>query len=199
VRHIYDEAENQILLNAYTYIQLEIFSEIRLDRFQQSVNQVDGVSIQDYNTKTDKVTFNIDRISLSQITDIVQRYEEATGVNMYSDTMRVTSKMITQGRLSGLDTVVRGKGLNPVVSIEIPSTTQDYADFILGRTQYDIKDQEDQSKIITEPVEDILVSTPSQEYVPFSMNLYRDTQGMGEKELLQSNIYFNSYVVRDIR
>jgi len=199
VRHIYDEAENQILLNAYTYIQLEIFSEIRLDRFQQSVNQVNGVSIQDYNTKTDKVTFNIDRISLSQITDIVQRYEEATGVNMYSDTMRVTSKMITQGRLSGLDTVVRGKGLNPVVSIEIPSTTQDYADFILGRTQYDIKDQEDQSKIITEPVEDILVSTPSQEYVPFPMNLYRDTQGMGEKELLQSNIYFNSYVVRDIR
>jgi hypothetical protein len=199
VRHIYEEAENQILLNAYTYIQLEIFSEIRLDRFQQSVNQVDGVSIEDYNTKTDKVTFNIDRISLSQITNIVEKYESATGVNMYSDTMRVTSKMVTEGRFSGLNTVVRGKGLNPVVSIEIPSTTQDYLDFIMAKTQYDIKNQENQSKIITEPVEDVLLSTPSQEYVPFPMNLYRNTQGMGEKELLQSNIYFNSYVVRDIR
>jgi hypothetical protein len=199
VRHIYEEAENQILLNAYTYIQLEIFSEIRLDRFQQSVNQVDGVSIEDYNTKTDKVTFNIDRISLSQITNIVEKYESATGVNMYSDTMRVTSKMVTEGRFSGLNTVARGKALNPVVSIEIPSTTQDYLDFIMGKTQYDIKEQEDQSKIITQPVEDVLLSTPSKEYVPFPMNLYRNTQGMGEKELLQSNIYFNSYVVRDIR
>jgi hypothetical protein len=71
VRHIYNETENQVFLNAYTYIQLEIFAELRLDKFQQSVNEVGGVQIKDYNSTNDKVAFNIDRISLSQITDIV--------------------------------------------------------------------------------------------------------------------------------
>lgn len=194
MRHIYDEAENQVFLNAYTYIQLEIFADLRLDKFQQSVNEVGGVQIKDYNSTNDKVAFNIDRISLSQITDIVEKYEQRTGVDIYSDTLRVTSKMITEGKLSGLSPIVRGKGLNPVVSIEIPYN-EDHTKFIKSRTQYDIQDQPNQQIIITEPIEDILISTPSQSYTPFPMNLYNQNS----EALSQSDIDFHSYAVRDIR
>jgi|APHM01.1.fsa_nt_gi hypothetical protein len=102
--------------------------------------------------------------------------------------------MITEGKLSGLSPIVRGKGLNPVVSIEIPYS-ENHVDFIKSRTQYNIEEQPNEQIIVTEPIEDILISTPSQSYTPFPMNLHNQNA----EALSQSDIDFHSYVVRDIR
>lgn len=113
------------LLNSKASIVLETAKTLRVDKVQQSLNDIDGIALQDFyeeNTFTN-VVFESDRVSLKQLDDFISIYRAMSGTDMYKDKLNVTSIPVTEGKITGFDTMARGQRFESAIVMELPANS----------------------------------------------------------------------------
>lgn len=120
-----DDRVSRPAFNSRASIVLEIKKDVRFDRMQQAINEVRGIHLYDITEENfTNVVFQSDRVNLKQVNEMAIKYGKRAGINIFDDTVFITSKVINTTKVGNRETRVLGSRYEPALSIEVPKSSR---------------------------------------------------------------------------